>query len=110
VHEEGYLMEIADAGQEVQFFRPDGRESPVVPHSPPAPADPVAALAKTHADQGITPDQWTSTPDWHGETLDYGLAIDMLRRPRVDQVVDQVLGKEEERNTPGDHPPGGMLA
>jgi hypothetical protein len=45
--------------------------------------DPVNALGKRHAEQGITPDEWTATPDWHGESLDYGLAIDMFLGSQV---------------------------
>jgi hypothetical protein len=41
----------------------------------------VPALARTHAEAGIEPNGWTTTPDWHGESLDYTLAIEMLRRP-----------------------------
>jgi hypothetical protein len=33
---------------------------------------------------GIAPDAWKATPDWHGEPLDLGLAMDMLREPLSD--------------------------
>ncbi|MFC1661215.1 hypothetical protein ACFL3S_07145, partial [Gemmatimonadota bacterium] len=38
-------------------------------------------LVETHRTRGIEPDAWTATPLWHGEALDYGLALDMLRPP-----------------------------
>jgi hypothetical protein len=41
-----------------------------------------------HAEAGIEPDAWTTTPDWHGEPLDYGLAIDMLWRPTRSEPME----------------------
>ena len=43
------------------------------------PPDPVAAMVQNHAEEGIEPHEWTPTPHRHGETLDFGLAIDMFR-------------------------------
>jgi hypothetical protein len=36
-------------------------------------------IDRNHSD-GIAPDPWTPTPDWHGERLDLGFAVDVLRR------------------------------
>jgi Domain of unknown function (DUF222)/HNH endonuclease len=90
VHEEGWSVRLevsgggagagAGAGG-VTFLRPDGRLLPVVPPSPEVPLHPTAALARAHRRQGIQPDSWTATPDWGGERLDLGLAIDGLRAP-----------------------------
>jgi len=68
-----------DEGQPI-FHRPDGRLLPDVPPSPAVPSQPVAALEGSHRRLGIEPDAWTATPDWLGERLDPGLAVDMLRR------------------------------
>jgi hypothetical protein len=84
VHEGGFLVKArkgTEGPEEVQFlfYRPDGRLLPGVPPAPPVPADPMADLVRGHRLKGIDPDAWTATPRWHGETLDLGLAIDMLR-------------------------------
>ena len=68
-----------DDGRAV-FHRPDGRRLPNVPPSPAVPREPVAALGAANHRLGIDPDAWTATPDWLGESLDLGLAIDMLRK------------------------------
>jgi hypothetical protein len=34
---------------------------------------------REHGERGIVPDAWTPTPQWHGEELDLGLALEMLR-------------------------------
>ena len=66
------------------FFWPDGRPFPDVATAsrwtglPLAPTD--ARL--NAADIEIGPD--TATPDWHGERLDLGYAIDVLWKPRTD--------------------------
>jgi len=99
VHEEGYRVEVVkgdvaggkrgEAGEgepaageggkwRVHFFRPDGSPIPEVPPVPELPPDPVEALVRGHRKDGIDPDPWTPTPDWHGEPLDYGLALDMF--------------------------------
>jgi uncharacterized protein DUF222/HNH endonuclease len=88
VHEEGWSVRLevsgggagaGAGGGGVTFLRPDGRLLPVVPPSPEVPLHPTAALARAHRRQGIKPDPWTATPDWGGERLDLGLAIDGLR-------------------------------
>jgi len=63
----------------VWFFRPDGREIGEVPKPPTLPSDPVGGLVHGNAARGEAPDEWTATPLWHGEPMDYSLAIDMLR-------------------------------
>jgi hypothetical protein len=79
VHEEGVRVEVAEGGKAVRFFGPSGRAIPESPQPPPLPAEPVVELVRAHGERGITPDAWTATPLWHGEPLDYGLAIDMFR-------------------------------
>ena len=104
LHEEGYEVEAVACrevteesviGPEItfRFLGPDRRVIPEVPASPPAPPDPVAAMVQKHAEEGIEPHEWTPTPQWHGETLDFGLAIDMFRgtfpreRPRAIELT-----------------------
>jgi hypothetical protein len=43
----------------------------------------VGSLVEGNRSRGTTPDSWTATPDWHGEPLDLGLAIDMLWAPKT---------------------------
>ena len=85
VHQEGYRIEvvrreIGDGGPALafRFYDPRGREVREVPQSPVLPPDPAGALVRNHTEAGIVPGGWTATPDWHGEPLDYHLAIDML--------------------------------
>ncbi len=69
-----------DADDRAVFYRPDGRRLPDVPPSPAVPQGPAAALEAANHRLGVDPDAWTATPDWLGEPLDLGLAIDMLRK------------------------------
>lgn len=78
VHEEGWTVQLDREGRAL-FHRPDGRLFPRVPATSEVPAEPVAALERANRRLGIEPDAWAATPDWLGERLDLGLAIDMLR-------------------------------
>lgn len=69
----------ADAPGVIRFVRSDGRPIPAAPRPPRLPHEPVETLVRRQRDRGVAPDPWTATPDWHGEPLDLGLAIDVLR-------------------------------
>jgi Domain of unknown function (DUF222)/HNH endonuclease len=75
VHEEGYQVERLPDG-ELQFRRPNGSVLPDVPLLPGVPDDPVEALRELN--EGVELDAHTATPNWHGESLDVGYAIDVL--------------------------------
>jgi hypothetical protein len=77
VHEEGYRVERAADGA-LRFRRPDGRPLPEVPPPAAVPADPVAALRAHHHAQGLRLHARTALPDWDGERLDLGWALDVL--------------------------------
>ena len=62
----------------LQFRRPDGRPLPEVPPPPAVPVDPVEALRAWHRAQGLRLHARTACPDWLGERLDVGYAIDVL--------------------------------
>jgi hypothetical protein len=90
VHEGGFRVEVVvdegipvdrgcAGGPEIRFLRPDGRTIPVVPDSPPVPADAAEALAREHQRKDILPDAWTATPLWQGEVFDLGMAVEGLR-------------------------------
>lgn len=82
VHEDGWTVQLSDAGAKpgaVEFVRPDGRWLPAIPETPGVPSNPAAALGLANRKRGISPHPWTTAPDWGGERLDLGLAIDMLR-------------------------------
>jgi hypothetical protein len=79
VHEGGIEVEAGGDGDFV-FRRPDGRMVRPAPEPPRLPHDPATALTDRNRAEGIFPDPWTPTPDWHGERLDLGLALDVLRR------------------------------
>jgi hypothetical protein len=77
VHEEGYQVD-RDADGELRFRRPDGRVIPDVPSPPQAPDNPVEDLHARHGSDGLSVHPHTATPDWRGEHLDVGWAIDVL--------------------------------
>jgi hypothetical protein len=90
VHEEGFGVEIADAGSgpvgrviggygNVRFKWPDGRCFPDVPASSKLPDAPVAALKSKHSRLGIRVGPETTTPLWNGEPFDPGWAIYVMR-------------------------------
>ncbi|MFV2007873.1 MAG: hypothetical protein ACC667_10520, partial [Longimicrobiales bacterium] len=57
----------------------DGRRLAAVPRAPRLGEDPVSDLEREHRCRGVAPGAHTTTPLWHGEPLDLGLAIDLLR-------------------------------
>jgi hypothetical protein len=77
VHEEGYTMAPGPDGA-FQSWRPDGRPLPDAPPVAPVPPDPVGALRDGHATQGLAITPRTSCPQWLGERLDLGWALDVL--------------------------------
>jgi hypothetical protein len=77
VHEEGYQVE-RDADGTLSFRTPRGRPIPQVPAPLAAPGDPTATLVATHRARGLAIDAWTACPEWYGERLDLGWAIDVL--------------------------------
>jgi len=83
VHEGGISVEAldaVDADARFRFRRADGTVLPPVPAHRRLPDEPARALMHRNRADGIVPGPWTPTPDWHGESLDLGLAIDLLRR------------------------------
>ena len=85
VHEEGFTVELGDAGK-ARFFWPDGRPLPDVP---PVPTWAGTALASTDAHletAGLRIDRHTATPDWHGERLDLDWAITVLHPATADPL------------------------
>ena len=84
VHEEGYQVARGPDGT-LQFGRPDGRPLPEVPLSPPMGGDPVTELRARHDAEGLRLNARTAHPDWLGERLDLGWAIDVLH-PRANPL------------------------
>ncbi len=87
VHEGRVGVQILDDGA-LRFVRPDGGcfETLVPGHSA-ALADWTHLIA-AHRELGLDIDQGTATTRWRGETMDYGLALDVLfsRRQRAQRV------------------------
>jgi len=81
VHEEGYQVERQLDGA-LHFKRPDGSIIPDVPLPSNLPADPVWAMRTRHEQNGPALYARTAIPDWRGEPLDVGYAIDVLH-PRA---------------------------
>jgi hypothetical protein len=81
VHEEGYQVARGPDGT-LRFGRPDGRSLPEVPPPAAGLADSVGMLRARHAAEGLRLNAHTAHPDWLGERLDLGWAIDVLH-PRA---------------------------
>jgi hypothetical protein len=77
LHEEGYDVERQSDG-ELRFRRPDGRLIPDVPERPAMHRDPVQAVRARHVAQGLSLRARSAYPEWFGERLDVGWAIDVL--------------------------------
>jgi hypothetical protein len=77
VHEEGYQVERQPGG-ELRFRQPNGRPLPESPAPPAVPSDPVGMLRARHDQRGPDVHARTALPDWLGERLDVGWAIDVL--------------------------------
>ena len=83
VHEEGFLVRMGPSG-DATFCWPDGRPFPAVPAAPRWNGPPLAPTDDRLAADGIEIGPDTATPDWHGERLDLGYAIDVLWKPRTE--------------------------
>jgi 5-methylcytosine-specific restriction endonuclease McrA len=77
VHEEGYRVDRQPDGA-LRFRRPDGRPLPDAPPPPAVPADPAHTLRTDHATRGLDISPRTACPNWLGERLEVGWAIDVL--------------------------------
>ena len=86
VHEEGYQVDRQSDGA-LSFRRPDGRPLPDVPPPAAVPDDPVQALRARHEVQGLRLHARTACPNWRGERLDVGWAIDVLHPLAARSVV-----------------------
>jgi 5-methylcytosine-specific restriction endonuclease McrA len=77
VHEEGYQVERLPDG-DLQFRRPNGWMLPDVPPASQLTDDPVVVIRARNEAGGLDLNPHTATPDWLGEHLDVGYAIDVL--------------------------------
>jgi hypothetical protein len=84
VHEEGYQVERLSDGM-LQFRRPNGELLPDVPKPSAVPANPVQALRAANIEHGLQIDAQTGRPEWFGERLDLGYAIDVLHPLAADR-------------------------
>jgi hypothetical protein len=100
VHEEGFQVDRGADG-ELYFRRPDGRPLPEVPTPPLVARDPVGAVRARNAAAGVWPDARTVRPDWGGEPLDVGYALDVLR-PQAEPCV--ASSPQEPRAEPPTRP------
>src|SRR5881275_1688077 len=75
VHEDGYQVERLPDG-ELQFRRPDGRLFPDVPPRAPVPPDPAERLRAQNEAEDLHIHPRVAIPNWSGERLDLGWAID----------------------------------
>ena len=82
VHEEGFTVRLDPAG-DAEFCWPNGRPFPAVPPPPRWSGPPLAPTDARLAASAIVIDADTATPDWHGERLDVGFAIDVMWMPRT---------------------------
>ena len=88
VHEEGYQVERSQDGT-LRFRRPDGHTVPDLPPPAPVPADPVGALRERSEGAGLRLDARTTCPEWDGEPLDLGYALDVLHPEREWEITSR---------------------
>jgi hypothetical protein len=76
VHEGGFDIQILDDGA-FRFVKPNGEslDSVAPEHTPPFD---WADIPKQHREQGVDIDQRTAVTRWCGESMDYGLGIQVL--------------------------------
>jgi len=74
VHEEGFKVERTEQG--LVFTNPYGWPIPDVPPAPQVPDEPMTAVRESN--KGLSLDAQTLRPNWTGERLDVGYAIDVL--------------------------------
>ena len=77
VHEEGYQVARRPDGT-LGFRRPDGRPLPEIPPPAVGLGDSEETLRARHDAEGLRLNGRTAHPDWLGERLDLGWAIDVL--------------------------------
>jgi hypothetical protein len=87
VHEEGYQL-TREANGALTFRRPNGWSIPDVPDPPTVPTEAVAAVREANAAHGLNPGAHTMTPEWRGERLDVGYAIDVLHPRAIRPAAD----------------------
>jgi 5-methylcytosine-specific restriction endonuclease McrA len=84
VHEEGFDVDRQPDGA-LRFRWPDGRYLPDVPPPSAVPADPVEDLRAGHVARGLRIHPRTACPQWFGERLDVGWALDVLHPLAVER-------------------------
>jgi hypothetical protein len=77
VHEGRVLIQTLDDGA-LRFVRPNGESFDSVAPERTRPLSDWQQLPAVHDQQGIRIDKNTATTRWRGETMDYGLAIEVL--------------------------------
>ncbi len=86
VHEDGYqVIRQTDGG--LEFRRPDGRVLPEVPPALLLLDDPLETLCAANIEYGFPIDAQTGRPEWTGERLDVGWALDVLHPLATGEVV-----------------------
>jgi Domain of unknown function (DUF222) len=85
VHEGRVVVQILDDGA-LRFLKPNGESFDSIALDHTRPLSDWHQLQNDHTQQGIWIDPKTATTRWRGETMDYGLAVDVLlqhsHRPR----------------------------
>jgi hypothetical protein len=77
VHEGNVVVQVLDDGA-LRFVRPGGETFDSVAPDHTQPLSDWQQLPAEHARQGIRIDKNTAATGWRGETMDYGLAIEVL--------------------------------
>ena len=77
VHEGRVVAQVLDDGA-LRFVRPDGESFDSVAPDHTRPLPDWRHLSEDHEQQGVRIDKNTATTRWRGETMDYGLAIEVL--------------------------------
>jgi hypothetical protein len=77
VHEGRVVVQVLDDGA-LRFVRPDGESFESVAPDHTRPLSDWRQVPEQHEQEGIRIDEKTAATRWRGETMDYGLAIEVL--------------------------------
>jgi hypothetical protein len=118
VHEGRVVIQSLDDGA-LRFLKPDGQSIDSIAPDHTGPVSDWRQLSAMHRQQGIHIDEGTASTLWRGESMDYGLAVEVLLQyakrqsdvsaesPRADATVQTIDAPSQCQTNPGTACPRG---